>query len=99
MEIRWSSYIPVSTTSSFWPGLSSIFSLLLVVNYRGPAAVTGGIQVYVAKLVSLIKSGSHFCIHIYHSLTDTCVEFDRSDGTRNLSFAENATSPVKEFWE
>lgn len=45
MGVRWSSSIPVPTTSSFWPGLSSISSLLLVVNYHGLAAGTGGIQV------------------------------------------------------
>uniref|UniRef100_A0A9R1SCB0 Transporter n=2 Tax=Cyprinus carpio TaxID=7962 RepID=A0A9R1SCB0_CYPCA len=31
--------------------------------------------------------------------TENCVEFDRIGGTRNLSFMENASSPVKEFWE
>ncbi|XP_030632085.1 sodium- and chloride-dependent GABA transporter 2-like [Chanos chanos] len=30
--------------------------------------------------------------------TDTCVEFDRSH-INNETFAENATSPVREFWE
>lgn len=45
MGVRWSSSIPVPTTSSFWPGLSSISSLLLVVNYHGLAVRTGGIQV------------------------------------------------------
>uniref|UniRef100_A0A673J0X4 Transporter n=1 Tax=Sinocyclocheilus rhinocerous TaxID=307959 RepID=A0A673J0X4_9TELE len=31
--------------------------------------------------------------------SENCVEFDRIGGTRNLSFMENASSPVKEFWE
>ncbi|XP_026116674.1 sodium- and chloride-dependent GABA transporter 2-like [Carassius auratus] len=31
--------------------------------------------------------------------SENCVEFDRIGGMRNLSFMENASSPVKEFWE
>ncbi|XP_042614602.1 sodium- and chloride-dependent GABA transporter 2-like [Cyprinus carpio] len=31
--------------------------------------------------------------------SENCVEFDQMRGTRNLSFMENASSPVKEFWE
>ncbi|XP_063766955.1 sodium- and chloride-dependent GABA transporter 2-like isoform X1 [Eleginops maclovinus] len=31
--------------------------------------------------------------------TETCVEFDRKDGYLNWTVAENATSPVREFWE
>uniref|UniRef100_A0A672PR16 Transporter n=1 Tax=Sinocyclocheilus grahami TaxID=75366 RepID=A0A672PR16_SINGR len=31
--------------------------------------------------------------------SENCVEFDQMGGTRNLSFMENASSPVKEFWE
>lgn len=97
MEVRWWSYIPVSTTSSFWPGLSSIFSPLLAVNFRGPAAGTGGIQVRY-KAIFCHKKFSFLRLFCY-LLPDTCVEFDRTEGARNLSFAENATSPVKEFWE
>ncbi|XP_051985631.1 sodium- and chloride-dependent GABA transporter 2-like isoform X1 [Xyrauchen texanus] len=31
--------------------------------------------------------------------SDTCVEFDRMEGIRNMSLMVNASSPVKEFWE
>ncbi|XP_036426834.1 solute carrier family 6 member 22, tandem duplicate 1 isoform X2 [Colossoma macropomum] len=31
--------------------------------------------------------------------TETCFEFDRMDSFSNLSIPQNATSPVKEFWE
>ncbi|TRY54991.1 hypothetical protein DNTS_020744 [Danionella cerebrum] len=31
--------------------------------------------------------------------TENCVEFDQLEGAQNRSFMENASSPVKEFWE
>ncbi|XP_066519464.1 sodium- and chloride-dependent GABA transporter 2-like isoform X5 [Hoplias malabaricus] len=31
--------------------------------------------------------------------TETCFEFDRMDSLSNLTVPQNATSPVKEFWE
>lgn len=31
--------------------------------------------------------------------TDTCMEFDRTPKYANMSIPENATSPVREFWE
>ncbi|XP_005166076.1 solute carrier family 6 member 22, tandem duplicate 1 isoform X1 [Danio rerio] len=31
--------------------------------------------------------------------SENCVEFDRMQGAKNLSFMANASSPVKEFWE
>ncbi|XP_076870553.1 sodium- and chloride-dependent GABA transporter 2-like isoform X2 [Brachyhypopomus gauderio] len=34
-----------------------------------------------------------------HWNTETCVEFDRVDNFSNFSIPQNATSPVKEFWE
>lgn len=37
--------------------------------------------------------------HQHVFATDTCIEFDRRAHSLNWTVAENATSPVREFWE
>lgn len=39
---------------------------------------------------------SWFCSPIH---TETCVDFDRDQDFYNRTLPENATSPVREFWE
>lgn len=38
-------------------------------------------------------------LEIIYFATENCVEFDKARGLLNLTVFENATSPVKEFWE
>jgi len=51
-------------------------------------------RILVTVNVFLFVLFNRSCFFLY--LTENCVEFDRMG---NLSLLENASSPVKEFWE